>query len=1288
MYRAHAHRIVAIAVMLLAIATGGRFGKAQTPASPPVPVDQLEYRYVGPVGNRVSAVAGVPGDVSVAFIGAASGGVFRTTDAGATWAPVFDDQPVAAIGALAIDPTNPAVIWAGTGETFIRSNVVTGNGIYKSVDGGDTWRHMGLDLTGRIGRIVVDPKDAETVFAAAMGHGYGPQQERGVYRTEDGGGTWERVLFVDEHTGASDVVMDPNNPNILFAGMWPLFMRTWGRTSGGPGGGIWQSTDGGDTWSNLTASRGLPDGPYGKIGLAMTPADSKRVYALIELSSNGLIAPVDPGHGTLYRSDNGGASWSRVSSDHDLMQRPLYYTRLGVAPDDPDEIHTMSTRHRRSFDGGRTWTSGNAGGDNHDIWFDPLMPDRILVGHDGGVSLSTTRGESWLRPTLPIAQMYHVFADDKVPYFIMGNRQDGSSRRGPSNSLTGGGIPIGEWRSIGGCESGFAVPSHGGDVIWSGCYDGILEVHDLRTGHSRNVSPWPDNPEGWAAGDVRYRFQWTFPIHVSPHDDDTVYVGSQVVHRTTNGGQSWDVISPDLSSGDEELLQKTGGLTFDDTSPTYAAVLFAIAESPVERGVVWAGTNDGLLHVTRDGGADWTQVSAAMPDLPARSTISNVEPSPHAGGTAYVAIDTHQLGIFEPYLYKTTDYGATWRRIDGHRGATAEAAGIGTDAAAAGAIPHGPLSYTHVIREDPHRAGLLYVGTANALYVSFDEGGAWQPLQSNLPAAPVHWLEIQPHFNDLVVATYGRGFWIMDDVTPLQQLTAEVRSSDVHVFTPRPAYRFHSVGSPASGQDAAAGRNPEGGASISYWLSAGVAGSADDTQAAADEPATMTIAGSGGTRAEEMQPARGGGRRTSVTIEIVDSRGEVVRTLRNQPASVGINRTHWNLRYESSDAATMRTKPIDHPHIELSESGTRGSGDGGRVTPEAPPGEYTIRLRVGGQPVHEQRLTVLKDPKSAGTPDDIAAQHAMQLELRAEQNRVVAVINEAEQVRSQLYALRGRLSGRDDYSEINRQITTLDEQLVDLEMLLTDLRLVGGQDTLRYPRRLYAKISSLANYISGHDFRPTDAHGAVHEMYRENLGTYEEQLRGIRDGALAEFNRMLREKGIGVVITGREGALHLLQLFSFVRFPRALEVLDGAVVEVPHARADFLEKVLIVGDQEYGAVELLERDVQGVDRLEVEVVRRLVEDEHVRLLEHHAAEEQPGGFAAGERVGGLVAFLAAEQHLPEQAVDVLPRRARIELVQPLDRRHAPGDGAGVALREVTHRDLVAPADLAGIEVAP
>ncbi|SVB38686.1 uncharacterized protein METZ01_LOCUS191540, partial [marine metagenome] len=511
---------------------------AQTPTSlEPTIFDSMEYRHIGPVGNRVSAVVGVPGDRNIYYAGAASGGIFKSIDGGIHWEPIFDDQPAASIGALAINPVNPNIVWAGTGETFIRSNISHGNGIYRSTDAGKTWQHMGLDATGRIGRIVVHPTNPNIVFAAALGHGYGPQENRGVFRSQDNGLTWEHVLFIDEHTGASDLVIDPNNPQILFAGMWQLLIQTWGRESGGPGSGLWTSRDGGSTWHELTGN-GLPSKPLGKIGLSMTPIDSNRIYALIETNAD---ANVDDHEGVLWRSDDGGDHWQMVNADHTLAQRPLYYTRATVAPDDRDEIHFLSTRHSVSLDGGLTITRGTAGGDNHDMWIDPLIPDRMIVGHDGGLSISTTRGESWWRPRMPIAQMYHAYTDNQIPYYVYGNRQDGPSARVPSNSLQQGGIPIGLMHSVGGCESGFAIPDPvENNIVWSGCYDSILERYDLNTGHARNVSVWPDNPEGWAAADVPYRFQWTFPIAISPHDHNRVYVGSQYVHVTMNGGQSWD----------------------------------------------------------------------------------------------------------------------------------------------------------------------------------------------------------------------------------------------------------------------------------------------------------------------------------------------------------------------------------------------------------------------------------------------------------------------------------------------------------------------------------------------------------------------------------------------------------------------------------------------------------------------------------------------------------------------------------------------------------------------------
>ena len=1019
----------------------------------------LPYRYIGPVGNRVSAVAGVPGDPNTYYFGAASGGVFRSTDGGHQWTPMFDEQDAASIGAIAIAPSADNVIWVGTGEPFIRSNVSIGDGVYRSTDGGTTWEHKGLSATGRIGRVIVHPTDPDIVYVAALGHLYGPQEERGIFRTTDGGDSWERVLFVDENTGGVDVVMDPNDPQILFASSWQMFIRTWGRWSGGPGSGIYVSRDAGDSWERLEG-RGLPSGTMGKIGLAMTASDSDRIYALIETNSNRDYEPLDEHEGVLWRSDDGGANWSMVNADHTLAQRPLYYSRVVAAPDEPDEVHFLSTRYSRSLNGGEDFSLGDPGADSHDMWIDPLIPDRMIVGHDGGLSISTDRGMSWWRPRLPIAQMYHVNTDTRIPYQVYGNRQDGATQMGPSNSLRSSGISIGEWRSVGGCETGFSVPDPvEPNIVWAGCYDGILSRYDHRLGLARRVSVWPANAEGWAAGELRYRFQWTFPIHISPHDHERIYVGSQHVHVTTNGGQSWETLSPDLTTNDKSKQQKTGGLTPDDTGPTYAAVLFAIAESPRQEGVIWTGSNDGLVHLSRDGGQTWTNVTESIPDLPPWGTISNIEPSPHDAGTAYLTLDLHQLGDSEPYVYKTTDYGISWASLSQ-------------------TIPRSVFSYAHVIREDPVRPGLLYLGTENALYVSLDDGGNWTRMRNNLPPAPVHDLTIQGHFNDLVVATYGRGFWIMDDITPLQELTEEVIASEAHLFTPRTAYRFLTrQRSQSQPEDPGAGTNPTYGASISFYL--------------------------------KRVPADG------VRLEIHDEGGQFVQLLETGLLRPGINRVHWDLQEASSDTPTLRTKPSEHSHVELPDGGSRSSGEGSRVTPLAPPGSYTVALHAAGFEFR-QPLMLLKDPNSGGSELEIQEQVSMVREIRESVDSVVAVIDEIEWIRAQTQLVRERNADHAAVEEIREAGGTLEAELVELEMRLLDVRLTGGsarQDILRWPRRLYARLTSLAGYITGTDDRPTDQSREVFEMLRSELGDYQRQMVAIRED-VATFNRLLADRGI------------------------------------------------------------------------------------------------------------------------------------------------------------------------------
>ncbi len=1029
----------------------------------------LRYRHIGPVGNRVTAVVGVPGDPHVYFAGAAAGGIWKTEDGGIRWRPIFDKQDVQSIGSLAVAPSDHNVIWAGTGEAFIRSNISIGAGIYKSTDGGKTWNLMGLEKTARIGRIVIDPNNPDVVFAAALGHCYGPQPDRGVYRTTDGGKTWEKVLFVDENTGCGDLAMDPNNPRILFAGMWQLEIHTWGRESGGPGSGLYKSDDGGTSWKKLEGS-GLPKPPLGKIALAVAPSDSNRVYALIETGDGVPWKEKKTSTGVLWRSDNGGDTWKLMSHDHNLTQRPHYYSRCAVSPGDPDEVYFCAVRFQKTLNGGESFQMAvMAGGDNHDIWIDPTDADRMAVGNDQYISISTNRGKSWKGHGLPIAQMYHVAVDDRIPYYVYGNRQDGPSTRGPSNSLYGGmGIPMGEWHSVGGAESGFAIPDPvDNNIVWSGNYQGALDRYDERSRTTRDVSVWPDYAMGTPAGELKYRFQWTFPIAISPHDHNKVYVGSQHVHMTTNGGQSWKVISPDLSLNEKSKLGPSGGLTPDNASVEYACLIFALAESPAEEGVIWAGTNDGLVHVTRDGGESWANVTKNIPGLPEWGTVSNIEPSRYDAGACYITLDFHQVNNRNPYIYKTEDYGATWASISSN-------------------IPKNVFSYVHCIREDPIRKGLLYAGTENAIYVSLNDGKNWIPLQNNMPHTPVHWMVVQEHFNDLVVATYGRGFWIMDDITPLQQMTPEVSESDVHLFVLRPAYRFRFKSTPMGNrQEPSVGQNPPYGAQINYYLKSRAKG--------------------------------------KVKIDILDAAGNKVRSL-NGTNHPGINRINWNLRYEPSDRIKLRTKPKYAEWVKMGKSGYRSYVSwGGPVSLFTPPGKYTVKLVVGEQEF-TQELEVKRDPNAPGSEEGILEQFQMLREIREDSQAVASMVNQIEWIRKQIYDLREMLKekeeGKEDVANIVKAGQELDGKLIGVEENLVQLKLTGGsQDILRWPMKLYGKVSMLAGAVGSGDFAPTDQSRQVHAMYKEWIADYQAQLTALLEKDVPGFNDLLKQNDLGGIVT-------------------------------------------------------------------------------------------------------------------------------------------------------------------------
>jgi photosystem II stability/assembly factor-like uncharacterized protein len=1027
----------------------------------------LRYRHIGPTGNRLTSVVGIPGQPNIYYVGAASGGIWKTIDGGSHWDPIFDSQPVSSIGALAIAPSNPNIVWAGTGEPWIRSHISVGQGIYKSADAGKTWTLMGLEKTGRISRVVIDPKNPDVVLVGALGHAYGPQPERGVFRTTDGGKTWERVLFTDENSGCAHLEMDPNNPKVLFAGMWPIEIRTWGRESGGPGSGLFKSTDGGVTWKRLTGN-GLPTRMTGKIVPAIAPSNSKRIYALIETGDGVPLNGKETDRGKLWRSDDGGETWRLISYDRNLGGRTHYYFRMAVAPDNDNETYYLTAGFARSTDGGETNRMMNLGaspgGDNHDIWIDPTNPNRMAVANDGGVSISTTRGQSWNRIQLPIAQMYHVTVDNRIPYYVYGNEQDDPSYRGPSRSGGGGvsgSIPRSAWHPVGGGESGWATPDPvDPNIVWSsasgsGSIGGIVERYDLRNGQVRRVEVWPDQTNGSPASDLKYRFVWTFPLTISPHDHKKLYVGSQFVHQTTDDGQSWQVISPDLTTNDKNRQGFSGGLTGDNIGVEYFSTLFAIAESPREKGLIWTGSNDGLVHLTRDGGKNWTNVTKNIPDLPPWGTISNIEPSRYEPGAAYLTVDFHQVNNRDPYIYKTKDYGKTWKAITN-------------------GIPRSMLSYAHCIREDPVRRGLLYAGTENGLYVSFDDGERWEPLQSNLPRVPVYWMVIQEHFNDLVVGTYGRGFWILDDLTPIQKMNQTVRDASAHLFPPLPTYRFRPSTQPVTmSDDPSAGQNPQYGAAISYYLKSAPAG--------------------------------------DVKIRIEDAKGQLVRTL-NGTKNVGLNRITWNLEGEPTTEVRMRTSPAYAPEIKVGPDGTRNAPGAGRMTILMPPGNYTVKLSVAGQNL-AQPLILKKDPNSGGTEADISEQTTMMLELRKDLETGAQMVNQIEFIRSQLLQLTSVSTS------LKSAADDLDKKLIEIEENLIQRRATGqGQDTVRWPPKLLGKINYLAGGLASGDFAPTKQQREVHALFKQQLTALRQQLDAVLDQDLMALNKLLSDSNIKTIL--------------------------------------------------------------------------------------------------------------------------------------------------------------------------
>lgn len=750
-------RPILLTVLLVLAATPHAGAAAQD--DQPDPDDwfaSLEWRCIGPArGGRVQSVAGVVGDRNTYYMGATGGGVWKTTDAGASWRPVSDEHfKTGSVGAVAVAPSDPNVVYAGMGEADVRGNFSHGDGVYRSLDAGKTWQHVGLEDSRQIGRIAVDPRDPDTAFVAALGHVFGPNEQRGVFRTTDGGESWERVLFVNEHTGAIDINIDPHNPRVLYASFWRVSRTPWSLESGGEGSGLYRSTDGGDSWQQLT--EGLPDGTTGKIGVSASAAQRDLVYAIVEADEGGV-----------FRSTDAGDTWTRVNEERDLRQRAWYYTHIYADPAAADTVYVMNVGFHKSIDGGKSFSRVRVPhGDNHDLWIDPLDNQRMINANDGGANVSFNAGGTWsTQANQPTAQFYHVTVDNDHPYRVYGAQQDNSTA-----SVSSQANQFGSWErdlySVGGCECGYiAVHPEDTDIVYAGCYGGYLSIYDHDLGKSRNISVWPENPMGSGADVLAHRFQWTFPIVISPHDPETVYVGAERVFRTSDRGASWEAISPDLTTNDKERQASSGGpITKDNTSVEYYCTVFTIAESPIEPGLLWVGSDDGLIHFSPDGGDTWENVTPeGLADWP---LVSLIEASRHDADTAYAAINRYKMDDFQPYIYRTRDRGRSWSRIT--RG-----------------IPEG--AFVRAVREDPAVPGLLYAGTETGVFVSFDDGESWRSLQLELPHVPVTDLVVKN--DDLVISTQGRSFWILDDLSVVRQLGGWPEPAGPRLFEPAPAFR-------------------------------------------------------------------------------------------------------------------------------------------------------------------------------------------------------------------------------------------------------------------------------------------------------------------------------------------------------------------------------------------------------------------------------------------------------------------------------------------------------------------
>ncbi|HSG46751.1 MAG TPA: hypothetical protein VLA43_02935 [Longimicrobiales bacterium] len=1070
----------------------------------------LEYRSVGPFrGGRVTAVGGFPDDPHQYVMGTTGGGVWITPDAGETWENVTDGfLDVGSIGAVEVAPGDPNVIYVGTGSAGIRGNVSTGRGVWRSTDRGKTWSFLGLPQAGLIAKIQVDPRDADVAFVTALGHAFGKNPERGVYRTSDGGATWENVLFVADSVGAVDLVMNPSNPRELYAAMWRAERKPWTLIDASMDGGIWKSDDGGDNWTRLTdpaLDNGLPSETlFGRIGLAISPADPNRVWALIS-------AP-DP-HGGIWRTDDGGEHWTKVNRDRRFRQRHWYYSHLEADPADRNTVYVLNTGMYRSVDGGESWDGIRVPhGDVHDLWIHPEDPDAMVVGNDGGAQVSLNGGQSWsTMHNQPTAEFYRVEVDNQYPYRLYGAQQDNTTISVASR-VAGDLSPEQDWFSVGGAESGhISVHPHpdSAHIVWAGNYIGQIDRTNLETGESRNMILYPQMGDGVAPRDARYRFQWNAPILISRHDPGVVYHTSQYVHRTTDGGMSWETISPDLTTNNPDQQGLPGGpLQHDHTGVEVYNTVFTLSESPDDPQVLWAGTDDGRVHLTRDGGATWSEITPR--NMPAGGTVNSIDLSANRPGRAVMAVYRYREDDFRPYVFVTDDWGARWRLVtDGRNGIPAD-------------------HPVRVAREDPDRDGLLYAGTEFGLFVSFDDGAHWQSLQSNLPVTPV--TDLKVHRQDLVVATQGRSFWILDDLTPLHQVRDAVADEVLHVFRPRDATlaRFRATGGNRAPE------NPSNGVVLDYWIGEAVGGDVEILVLDARGTVIREFEGSlddgppgkaddGGMEEglkevlpvpepDAVEPGGAAGDESGEAEEDEDEDADEPEDPNLEEESLevdpGMNRFVWDLRYPGPDV-------ISSAQFSLAYTGGMW----------APPGTYTLRVEAGSE-TREVTVRLGLDPRIPSvTEADMRAQFELARQVRDRLTEVHAAIRDIRAIREQTGDVLSRLREHQDrdalVTELEAMNRTLEGELTAVERALIQTRNESGQDPINFPPMLDDQLAYLYSHVTGSYGRPTEGSYQRYEDLVALTQPFLDRVEAAKRDHVEPFNRALAAAGIGAVVTGR-----------------------------------------------------------------------------------------------------------------------------------------------------------------------